>query len=143
KLASAATFRRSGAAFDRSGQSKGWDEHCMRVIPPQDPVLAPLTVGEPFALDDVADDARLPSGLKRPILAVPPPTRARCFAIAFSGPHASGAELDSNEREMLARLGRRAADGYAELEAAALRSRIAALEQQLSAQGLRPQPDAA
>jgi hypothetical protein len=143
KLASAATFRRSAAAFDRGGQGKGWDDRCARSIPAHDPLLSPLSGSEPFALDDAADDARLPTGLKRPILAVPAANRARCFAISFYGPHASGADLDSNEREMLARLAERAADVYAELEVAALRSRIAALEQQLSARGLRSQPDAA
>jgi hypothetical protein len=143
KLASAATFRRAGAKFDRCAQGKGWDEHCVRSIAMHDPLLAPVADGEPFALDNIADDARLPTGLKRPVLAIPAANRARCFAIVFYGPHASGADLDSNEREMLARLGARAADSYAELEAAALRSRITDLEQQLSTHGLRPQPDAA
>jgi hypothetical protein len=69
--------------------------------------------------------------------------RIRCFAVTLYGAHASGADLDSNERRMLARLGERAADAYSELEAAALRSRITALERELSARGMRPQPDAA
>jgi hypothetical protein len=142
RLASAATFRRSGAAFERHAHGKGWDG-CARSLAAKDPLLAPLARGVPFALDDAAVDARLPTGLKRPIFAVPAAIRSRCLAIALYGPHASGADLDSNEREMLARLGERAAHGYAELEAAALRSRIAALERELAARGLTSQPDAA
>jgi hypothetical protein len=133
KLASAATFRRSEAAFDRSAEGKGWSDRCTRSIAAQDSLLAPLAGGKPFALDSVARDDRLPAGLNRPILAVPAANRVRCFAVVLYGPHDSGADLDHNEREMLARLGGRAADSYAELEAAALRSKIVALEKQLSA----------
>ena len=59
--------------------------------------------------------------------------RVNCFAIALYGPHSSGTDLDSNERAMLARLGERAADCYAQLENEELRKRIATLEGELSA----------
>ena len=96
-------------------------------------MLAPLPNGVPFNVgDDDADDARLPPGLRRPILAVPVANRLRCFAVTLYGPHASGTDLDTNERAMLARLGDSAADAYAQLEEAALRARIAALEHELS-----------
>ncbi|HVN34104.1 MAG TPA: hypothetical protein VMU96_02485 [Casimicrobiaceae bacterium] len=143
KLASAATFRHSGAAFQRFAPGGGWDDGCARSIAVHDRLLAPLAGGKPFALDGVGDDPRLPAGLARPIFAVPAASRARSFAITFYGPHASGADLDSNEHEMLARLGSRAADSYAELEAAALRARIAELEGELAARGFGAQSGAA
>jgi len=96
-------------------------------------MLAPLVKGVPFNVgDDDADDATLPLGLRRPILAVPVASRLRCFAVALYGPHESGTDFDSNERAMLARLGDSAADAYAQLENAALRARIATLEEELA-----------
>jgi hypothetical protein len=56
----------------------------------------------------------------------------RCYAVSFYGPHASGTDLDSNERGMLARLAARAAAMYAELENGALRSEIERLERALA-----------
>ena len=105
----------------------------MRTISPDEPMLAALSKGAPFGLTDgEVEEARLPPGLKRPVLAVPAATRIRCFAVTLYGPHASGADLDNNERVMLARLGDNAADAYAELEKEDLRRRIAALESELS-----------
>jgi hypothetical protein len=141
QLASAATFRRTDAAFDRREDGNGWDEFATRTLYPDEPMLAALPKGEPFDLDTASNDARLPSGLKRPILAIPVANRVRCFAVALYGPHVSGTDLDSNERAMLARLGDRAADCYAELENEDLRTRIAALEHDLSARISRPEPD--
>jgi hypothetical protein len=141
ELASAAMFRRTGAAFIRCGNGSGWDDAAIRTLQPNDPLLAALPEGAPFGLDDAANDARLPSGLRRPILAVPVANRVRCFAVAFYGPHASGTDLDSNEREMLARLGDRAADCYAEFETEALRARIGELERERLARIVRPEPD--
>jgi hypothetical protein len=51
-----------------------------------------------------------------------------CFAVALYRPHASGADLDTNERALLARIAGDAAAVYAELENDQLRSRIATLE---------------
>ena len=133
RLASAATFRRTGAVFRRHDDSDGWVDCATRTLRANDPMLAPVLKGVPFNVgDDDADDARLPSGLRRPVLAVPVASRFRCFAVALYGPHSSGTDLDTNERAMLARLGDSAADAYAQLENAALRARIATLEHELS-----------
>src|SRR5206468_6203948 len=119
--------------FRRHEESDGWVDCATRTLRATDPMLAPLRNGVPFNVgEDDADDARLPPGLRRPVLAVPAASRFRCFAVALYGPHASGTDLDSNERILLARLGASAADAYAQLESAALRARIAALEQALS-----------
>ncbi len=129
KLTSAAAFRRTGLVFCRHENGEGWYDSEMRTISPDEPMLAALSKGAPFGLTDgEVEEARLPPGLKRPVLAVPAATRIRCFAVTLYGPHASGADLDNNERVMLARLGDNAADAYAELEKEDLRRRIAALE---------------
>jgi hypothetical protein len=133
RLASAATFRRIGPVFRRHEDSNGWIDCATRTLRDNDPMLAPLSKGRPFNVaDDDAYDAKLPSGLRRPVLAVPVASRSTCYAVALYGPHASGTDLDSNERTLLARLGDSAADAYAQLETAALRARIAALEHELS-----------
>ncbi len=88
----------------------------------------------------VTSDVRLPSGLKRPILAVPAANAIHCFAIALYGPHASDADLDTYERALLARIAGDAAAVYAELEINQLRSRIATFERQVSTNGLRREP---
>jgi hypothetical protein len=142
KLASAAAFHNTGGTFGRREDGNGWDGTATRTLSTDHPMLAPLAKGEPFGLDDAADDAGLPSGLRRPILAIPIANRVRCFAVALYGPHASGTDLDSNERAMLGRLGDRAADCYAQLETEDLRRRIAALERELSALAPRPRPGA-
>jgi hypothetical protein len=132
-LASAATFRRVGAVFGRRESGNGWDESTTRVLRPDEPLLAALPEGAPFGLNDESRDVLLPAGLARPILAIPVTNRFNCFAIALYGPHTSGTDLDTNERAMLARLGDRAADCYAQLENEDLRKRLATLEGELSA----------
>jgi len=127
-LSSAATFRKIGEGLHRYENGNGWDDSTTRTLRPDKPMLAALSKGEPFDLDDVSSEVRLPSGLRRPILAIPAANRVRCFAIALYGPHASGTDLDRNERAMLARLGDRAVDCYAQLESEELRRQITALE---------------
>jgi ubiquinone biosynthesis protein UbiJ len=54
-----------------------------------------------------------------------------CFAVAFYGPHVSGADLASDEHTMLASLASDAALAYAHAETDALRRQVAALERRL------------
>lgn len=143
KLASAATFRRTDAAFVRYEDGKGWDDTPTRTLTVDDPILADLPKGVPFSVADTSTGADLPSGLRRPILAIPVTNRVRSFAVALYGPHAAGTDLDNNERAMLARLGERAADAYAQLETADLRKRIATLEGELAMRASDPKPEAA
>ncbi len=67
------------------------------------------------------------------MLAVPAINPARFFAVSLYGPHASGNDLDHNERAMLARISHDAAAIYAELESKALREKITSLEHDLEA----------
>jgi hypothetical protein len=134
RLASAAAFRREGPAFRRDGNGKGWGGGTATSIKPDVPMLAPVTKGKPFSVgDENGDGVDLPTGLARPVLAVPAVNPVRCFAVSFYGPHESGMDLDTSERAMLARLGAEAAAMYAELENGALRDEIARLERRLRA----------
>ena len=103
-------------------------------------MLAPVPAGKPFPLkDEDGDGLDLPSGLSRPVLAVPAVNPVRCFAVSLYGPHASGTDLDVHERGMLARLAAEAAAMYAELENSDLRGEIARLERKLDAAKPAPQ----
>jgi hypothetical protein len=133
KLASAASFRHRGSEFLRDGNGKGW-ENCARKLRPEEPLLAPLAKGAPFSVKEPhTEGLALPSGLSRPVLAVPAVTPARCLAISFYGAHASGTDLDHNERAMLARIAHDAAAMYAELESKELRQKVVSLERELRA----------
>jgi hypothetical protein len=130
KLTSAAAFRSDGAVFRREGNSEGWSGQTARTLEPNLPLLAPLATGEPFVITEHdAPELELPTGLNRPVLAVPAASPVRCLALSLYGPHASGTDLDVNERGMLARLAQRAAAMYAELENNELRARLAQIEE--------------
>jgi hypothetical protein len=134
KLASAASFRRIGPVFARNGNGKGWDRDKTTQIRADEPMLARAPHGKPFPLAERdGDGLGLPSGLSRPVLAVPAVNPVRCFAVSLYGPHLSGTDLDVHERAMLSRLAADAAAMYAELESGELRSEIARLERKLEA----------
>jgi hypothetical protein len=133
KLTSAASFRRDGQGFVRGESAEGWDGAVASRLDPAVPLLRPLAEGTPFTIPDADEDgAKLPQGLARPVLAVPAASPLRCYAVSLYGPHASGTDLDANERAMLARLAARAAAMYAELENGELRNEVARLERELS-----------
>jgi hypothetical protein len=135
KLTSAAAFRRQGSFLVRDGEGNGWEGCSTRKLKLEQPMLAPMSRGQPFGLNEQdGDGIDLPTGLMRPVLAVPAADPVRCFALSLYGPHAAGTDLDANERAMLSRLARFAAAMYAELEAVELRRRIAMLERKFGAQ---------
>ena len=133
KLTSAASFRHQGSVLSRDGNGKGWDD-CGENLRPDEPMLAPLVHGAPFRVRRAhTEGLDVPKGLGRPVLAVPSANSARCFAVSLYGPHASGTDLDHNERAKLARLAHDAAGVYAELENNELRQKVVALEHELAA----------
>jgi hypothetical protein len=132
RLTSAASFCRQGSSFLRDGDGNGWDDGMVRTLREDNPLLTPVAQGEPFSLTERAEAGlNLPSGLSRPVLAVPVVNPVRCFAVSMYGPHTSGTDLDANERAMLARLARQAAAMYAELETGELREKVRLLEREL------------
>jgi hypothetical protein len=136
-LTSAAAFRRNGDAFHRYGKANGWDGAEARTIAADDSLLTPLAKGSPFPIageDDEtsAAELKLPPGLARPIVAVPAANPLHCFAVTLYGPHASGTDLDADERAMLGRIAGQAAAVYAGLESGKLRERIVELEREVA-----------
>ncbi|HEX6831173.1 MAG TPA: hypothetical protein VF090_06490 [Methyloceanibacter sp.] len=139
KLSSAASFRRNGAEFTRDSDGHGWGEQTARTLSLDSPMLAPLAKGAPFPVEEEYDpEPGLPSGFSRPVLGVPASNPLRCFALALYGPHASGADLDANERAMLKRIAENAAAVYGELENNDLRHKISTLERKLSGNASAP-----
>jgi hypothetical protein len=132
KLASAASFRQNGAVFVRESNGQGWDESG-RILHAETPLVASLDP-KPFRLKrQHTDRLDVPTGLRRPVLAVPAANPARCFAVSLYGPHAVGTDLNDYERAMLGRIARDAAAIYAELESKGLRKKVIALEDELKA----------
>ena len=97
-------------------------------------MLAPVAKGAHFAISDEDDsEPGLPGGFSRPVLRVPASNPLRCFCrVTLRATHASGADLDTNERAMLKRIAHNAAAVYAELENSDLRQKISTLERKLS-----------
>jgi hypothetical protein len=67
----------------------------------------------------------------RPIVVVPVGDRFRCLALALYGPHATGNDLNHDERAMLAELADKAASVFMKLDHDQLCQRIVALEGEL------------
>jgi hypothetical protein len=80
--------------------------------------LRPFDVGA-----EVAGRDHLPAGLARPILAVPVDNHFDCYAIALYGPHASGTDLNEDQRATLAELGLEAGAVWTKLDRESLRRR--------------------
>ncbi|MBL8908237.1 MAG: hypothetical protein JNM20_16315 [Rhizobiales bacterium] len=125
-LTSAATFRRDGDGFARHTEGDGWEEGCERRLDASAPLLSPVVGRQRLAdLGSTGErDLNLPDGAKRPIVGVPATIRGRVLAVALYGPHRSGADLDSNERALLERLGDAAAEAYVAIENDELKKRL-------------------
>lgn len=131
KLASAAVFREDGVAFSRGACGVGWDGETAKTLAPDDPLVRPCRTRRPCDVGrEAAARINLPAGLARPVLAVPVANRFDCYAVAFYGPHAWGANLNHDERAILAKLATLAGDAWTRLDIAALRRRIEALERE-------------
>jgi hypothetical protein len=130
RLTSAAAFRRDGKGFARHTEGDGWEEGSERRLDADAPLLAAV-VGRQRVADlrsNGGEELALPQGVKRPIVGVPATIRGRVLAVALYGPHHSGADLDSNERALLERLGDAAAEAYVEIENDELKKRLRDLE---------------
>jgi hypothetical protein len=132
-LASAGVFRQEDRVFRRTTSDQSWDESAIRKLEQNDGLLERVREHRPFPINTKAASINyLPTGLNRPILAVPIGDRLRCVALALYGPHLTGHDLSHEERNMLANLADRAANSYMKLSEEALRQRVAALESQLN-----------
>lgn len=129
-LTSAAAFRRDGNGFARHTEGDGWEEGSERRLNAEESLLGPVVAKQRLAdlHGNGGHHLKLPEGAMRPIVGVPATIRGRVLAIALYGPHHSGADLDSNERALLERLGDAAAEAYVEIENDELKRRLRELE---------------
>jgi hypothetical protein len=131
-LSSAAVFRHDGNAFRRHVEGIGWIAGTADVLRAEDVALAGVATAKPFPVATTdAERLGFPAGLAAPTVAVPVRDRVHCCAVAFYGPHASGADLAADEYAMLETLAGDAAFAYTRVETEMLRRQIAALERQL------------
>jgi hypothetical protein len=132
RLASASVFREQDHIFQRTAADHTWDG-ATRILDPKDPLLEPAHSHRPYDVDPgAATRNHLPSGLMRPILAVPVGDRLRCLGVALYGPHMAGNAFSHEERSMLAELADKAASAFMQLNDDQLRRRIATLESELA-----------
>jgi hypothetical protein len=134
-LTSAAAFRRDEKGFARQTEGDGWEDDTERRLDAEASLLAPVVARQRIA-DLHANGEhhlKLPEGVKRPIVGVPAMIRGRVLAVALYGPHHSGADLDSNERALLERLGDAAAEAYVEIENDELKKRLKSLQEKRDA----------
>jgi len=136
-LASASVFREQGHIFRRTAADHTWND-AAQTLDPGDPLFKPVRTLRPYDVDlEAAARNHLPTGLMRPILAVPVGDRLRCLGLALYGPHATGNALSHDERSMLAELADKAANAFMQINDDHLRRRIASLENELAAIGRR------
>ncbi len=127
KLASASIFRKEETRF-LLASGVGWNENGAGSFAIEDPLVKQWRNLRAFDLTPDVAGKEFPPGLAQPVLAIPVADRFDCFALALYGPHASGANLNEDEREVLARLAALAADKWSRLEKEELRRRVQALE---------------
>jgi hypothetical protein len=131
-LVSATVFRHEDRAYRRHLSGVGWPPDAADTLDPGDRAFAELEHDIPFHIS--RDDAKrlaFPTGLAAPTFAVPVRNTLHCYAVAFYGPHVSGADLATVEHVLLASLAGDAALAYGRAETEALRRRVAALEDQV------------
>ena len=128
-LASAAVFRREGNFFRRV-RSQGWRDGEAAQIDRDDPMALRLQADlEPLDANDVRwPRSDLPTGKRQIIYAVPAVVGYRLQAFALYGAHATGEDLDPDERRALRNLVRAAATGYDHVATQELRRRLACAE---------------
>ena len=137
ELSSGAVFRQQEGVFKRE-HSQGWDASSLRELQPgQDAVvLRSLETATPIGLRRDGWSRPGLGELESPCLAVPVKSEALgAIAVALFGPHESGYDIDSDEREMLSELATKAAAGYERVafillgqEVTELRVRLAAMQ---------------
>lgn len=126
-LASAAAFLLSdGANGYARASAVGWTESEATLLGVDDPLAVRLRAErKTVRLADLPwERADIPGGARQPLYAIPVTLGARVEAIALYGGHASGEDLDPDERRSLRGLAGGAALAYDHLEAVDLRRRL-------------------
>ena len=137
RLSSGAVFRRIDGTYRRMEQALGWEDSTLDALRPGSDQLALHSV-------EISAPVRLPRGTwgqqdfpqeeQAPCIAVPVFGGAKeAVAIALFGPHASGSDINADERPMLQDLASRAAIAYDRVETETLRQEVSRLRSQLAA----------
>lgn len=115
--------------------AKNWDDAMLAEIASDDAIVPQLhAVQQPLLLRTVGwRPGGLPEGHQTPALAVQVLMRGEVFAIALYGPHVSGAEISSDEQELLHSVAASAAAAFDHLEAERTRREIEALRSENAA----------
>jgi hypothetical protein len=118
ELASAAVFRRDGAAFRRES-AKGWSPGDVTELEENDHLVVRLRAElQPVEISDLRWPREdLPKGMSQPLYAVPIASGHNLAAIALYGGHTGGEDLDPDERRSLRGLAAGAALAYDHLAA--------------------------
>lgn len=133
-LLSAAVFVRdeSGAFARRS--AIGWTDGASTKIDVDDPLIVNL-LGEfgTMPLSEVRQgSASLPTGAGAPAIAVPMFVRHQLLGFVLYGAHASGEDIDPDERRLLERLAHAAAATYDHIDSESARTRLREISQELA-----------
>ena len=133
-LASAAVFSRGESGFERHAHGIGWDASTVLTLDAAyDTEAMKRAPAKPWRIiPGEAEPRGFPTGLQTPVLVVPVADRLRTFALAFYGPHRSGADLDAEEQALLVELGATAAAAYARVEVGVMEQRVRELEARLA-----------
>jgi hypothetical protein len=133
-LASAALFKRGDDGTFVREHAIGWDgAHLERIDSSASMILQLQSSRGPVAAHDAVWDTNdLPHGLAAPAFAFPIFARERVEAVVFYGPHASGEDLDPEEREVLEELMRSASAAYDHAAAEIAREKFALLESEIA-----------
>ena len=135
-LASAAIFagEAQGDSFVRR-HAVGWDAANAALLDADDHLVVRMRAE--LQASDLADlrwpRADVPAGVRQPIYAIPIVVGRRLHAIALYGAHATGEDLDPDERAGLRQLAAGAALAYDHLTTQALRDRIESLRSENAA----------
>lgn len=126
RLSSAAVFRMEAEGWERR-EAVGWPEtDAVMGAAAREAAAACLRSERPHRLRHALTEAPgLPHGLAAPCVCLPV---GDGLAIVLYGPHRTGADLNLDEREMLAAFVEEAARAYAHQEIRTLRRRVAELE---------------
>jgi hypothetical protein len=135
-LASAVVFAAGGSdgSFVR-GHATGWDDANAASLDSDDHLVVRLRAElQPSELSDLRwPRSDVPPGTRQPIYAIPIVVGRRLHAIVLYGGHATGEDLDPDERASLRQLAAGAALAYDHLTTKSLRDRIEALRRENAA----------
>jgi hypothetical protein len=132
-LTSAALFRKSEhGAFVRRIEV-GWSEDDARELSANDPLLLHLLAeNEAVRISEVTWAGHAPH-LANAVFVMPVLLRDQIVAIAFYGPHVTGADIDPDEEKALAPLLERAGAAYDHIDANSLRAKVELLTRERDA----------